>query len=75
MAKQQIMLYYPVELLSEPIIYTMSQEFNLITNIRQANITDEVGWMILELVGGDEDIADGIAWATSKGMRVDLVDG
>lgn len=75
MAKRQVMLNYPKELLSEPIIYTISQQFNLATNIRRAEVTEERGWIILELEGRDEDIEAGITWVISKGMRVELISG
>ena len=73
MAKRRLMLTFPEELLSEPIIYTISQQFNLVTNIRQADITEERGWIILEIDGKDEDIEAGITWAISKGVRVDTI--
>jgi len=73
MAKRRVMLTFPEELLSEPIIYTISQQFNLVTNIRQADITEERGWIILEIEGGAEDIESGITWAVSKGVRVDTI--
>ena len=73
MSKRRVMLNYPKELLSEPIIYTISQQFNLTTNILRADVTEERGRIILELEGGDEDIEAGITWVISKGMRVELV--
>ncbi len=73
MSKRRVMLNYPKELLSEPIIYTISQQFNLVANILQADVTEERGWIVLELAGRDEDIEAGITWVISKGMRVELV--
>ncbi len=73
MSKRRVMLNFPKELLSEPIIYTISQQFNLVTNIYQAEVTEERGWIMLELEGRDEDIEAGITWAISRGMRVDPV--
>ena len=73
MAKQQIMLNFPGELLSEPIIFAMSQEFKLVTNILRADITDEKGWLILELEGKPEDIEAGITWAISRGIQIDKI--
>ena len=71
MSKQRVMLNYPRELLSEPIIYTISQQFNLVANILRADVTEERGWIALELEGRDEDIEAGITWVISKGMRVE----
>ena len=73
MTKQKIMLNFPGELLSEPIIFNISQEFNLITNILRADIIDEKGWMLIELEGKAENIESGITWAISRGVRIDKI--
>jgi hypothetical protein len=73
MPKRQAMLSYTTETICEPIIYTISQQFNVVTNIRQADLTKDRGWIIVEFIGDDADIEAGIAWATSRGIRVDLV--
>jgi len=73
MAKRRIMLTLPGELHSEPIIYTLGLQFNLVITIRQADLTEDRGWIVLELGGEDKDIDAGITWAISKGMRVDTV--
>lgn len=67
------MLSYTLETITEPIIYTISQQFNLVTNIRQADLVEDRGWIIVEIDGAEKDIEDGIAWAISKGVRVDQV--
>jgi hypothetical protein len=67
------MLTYRPEVSSEPIIYTIGQQFNLITNIHRADATEDRGWIELELEGKDKDIEAGIAWLISKGVRVDIV--
>ncbi len=71
MVKQHVMFTFSEEALKEPIIYNLSQQFNLITNIRRADLSGDKGWVTLELQGKKEDIEQGIAWATSKGVRVD----
>lgn len=73
MAKRRVMLTFPEELLSEPVIFTISQQFNLVTNIYQAQMTEDQGWIMLELDGKEEDIEAGITWAISKGVRVDTI--
>jgi len=75
MSKRRVMLNYPRELLSEPIIYTISQQFNLIANILRADVTEERGCVMLELEGRDEDIEAGMTWAISKGMRIETISG
>lgn len=73
MAKRRVMLTYSPEISSEPIIYTIGQQFNLATNIHRADATENRGWIELELEGAEKDIEAGIAWAISKGVRVDPV--
>lgn len=73
MAKQRVMLTFPEELLREPIIHNLGQQFNLVTNILRADVTEDRGWVVLELDGKDEDIETGTAWVISKGVRVEPI--
>jgi len=73
MAKRRVMLTFPEELIKEPIIYNLGQQFKVVTNIRRADLTSDKGWMVLELEGKEEEIEEGITWVTSKGVRVDPI--
>ena len=75
MVKRRVMLNFPEELVREPIIYNLGQQFKVVTNIRQAEVSEDRGWIVLELEGEEEEIEQGIAWMTSKGVRVDPVAG
>ena len=71
MVKRRLTFTFPPELIREPIIYNLGHQFNIVTNINLADISEDIGWVVLELEGEEKDIEEGIAWATSKGMRVD----
>ena len=75
MTKRQVTFTFPQELIREPIIYTLSHQFKVVTNIRRADISENRGWVVLELEGEEKDLEQGIAWVTSKGVRVDPVIG
>ena len=75
MVKRQVMFTFPQEQLKEPIIFNLSHQFQIVTNIFRADITDDKGWMILELEGDSEEIELGIAWVTTKGVRVEPANG
>ena len=75
MAKRQVMFTFPQELIREPIIYNLGHQFKVVTNIRRADISEDKGWVVLELVGEEADIEQGMMWVTSKGVRVDPVVG
>lgn len=74
MAKRQVTFSFPEELLEEPVIYTIGQQFRVMTNIHQAEISESKGWVKLELEGEEGDIDDAIAWAISKGVWVDTLE-
>jgi len=75
MDKRQVMFTFPQELIREPIIYNLSHQFKVVTSIRRADVSENRGWVVLELGGEEAEIERGIAWMTSKGVRVDPVIG
>ncbi len=75
MAKRQIMFTFPKELIKEPIIYKLGKGFDIITNIRRADVSENKGWVVLELEGEENAIEKGIAWVVSQGVRVDPITG
>jgi ABC-type methionine transport system ATPase subunit len=75
MAKQRVKLTFPPELITQPVIYNMGRQFDVVTNIRRANVTREQGWVILELSGELPEIERAIAWAIDQGVRVDPIEG
>ncbi len=75
MAKRQVMFTFPRDLIKEPIIYNLGQQFGVITNVRRADVSENKGWVVLELEGKEGDIDQGLAWVTAKGVRVDPVVG
>jgi len=75
MAKRQVMFTFPRDLIKEPIIYHLSHKFEVVTNIRRADVSEDRGWVVLELEGEDKEIEAGIAWVKEKGVRVDPIVG
>ena len=75
MATRKVKLTFLQQLITLPIIYELGKEFNLVTNIRRADVTQEHGWVVLELEGDVEEIERGLDWVAAKGVRVDPVTG
>ena len=74
MVKRRLMFTFTEEQIKEPVIFTLGQQFNIVTNIRRADLSEDEGWVVLELEGEENDIEQGIAWVTSKGVRINSVD-
>ena len=75
MAIARVRLTFPETLIREPLIYNLGRDFNLITNIRQANVDEHVGWVSLELEGEQQASQDGLEWISNAGVKVDLASG
>ena len=71
MARRPVRFTFSPELIKEPLIYMLGREFEVVTNIRMADVDEYVGWVVLELEGEPEEIERSIAWAQAKGVRVD----
>ena len=75
MGKQRVKFTFPNDLVKEPIIYRLGQDFKVVTNIRRADVQESMGWVMLELDGDESEIERGLEWVSSTGVRVDLVSG
>ena len=75
MGKQRVKFTFPADLVTQPIIYQLGQQFQVVTNIRRADVRENMGWVVLELEGTDEEIERGVEWVSSMGVRVDPVSG
>ena len=75
MAKRRVRFTFPEQLITEPLIYNLGRKFEIVTNIRRANVQERVGWVVLELEGDDDEIDRGVEWMTAAGVRVDSVTG
>jgi hypothetical protein len=75
MAKQRVKFTFPQELITLPIIYELGKQFSIVTNVRRADVTDDRGWVVLEMDGPIEEIERSLEWVAAKGVRVDPVPG
>lgn len=75
MAKRRVMFTFPSELITQPVIYNLGHKYNIITNIRRADVTEDRGWVILELEGNDEAVETGLQWVRDLGVQVNTMEG
>jgi ABC-type methionine transport system ATPase subunit len=71
MKNVRVRITFPEALIRQPIIGRMVQEFNVMPNIRRANVEETVGWVICELGGEDEDVERALEWLHDLGVQVD----
>ncbi|MCQ9208398.1 MAG: NIL domain-containing protein [Omnitrophica bacterium] len=75
MAKKIVKLIFPQKLIKEPVTFRMAKKFDVIPNIRRANVTETVGELILDLEGKPEDIEKGIAYLRKSGIEIEPIVG
>ena len=75
MSKKRVKFTFPTDLITEPLIYQLGQKFEIVTNIRRADVREDMGWVVLELEGEESEITRGLDWITAAGLRVDPVGG
>jgi hypothetical protein len=73
MENRRVKFTFVQELIKEPIIWKLARQFEVITNIRRADVTDDRGWVILELEGDADEIERGLEWVEKQGVRIDPV--
>jgi ABC-type methionine transport system ATPase subunit len=70
----RVRLTFPPSLIQEPIIYRLVKDFDIVINIRRADVKAELGWVILEMDASEETLARGVAWLKSRGVQVDPIE-
>src|SRR6266481_6410809 len=72
--QRRLWLMYPPKLIREPLIWKLGHKFPVVTNIRQASVTDEIGIVCLELGGKRTDVNAAIKWLEKLGVSVEPVE-
>jgi ABC-type methionine transport system ATPase subunit len=70
----RLWLTYPTKLIKEPVLWQLARKFPVVTNVRQAGISDEIGILTLELGGKRSDIKAAIKWLEKQGVKVEPVE-
>jgi hypothetical protein len=68
-------LVFGRDLVTEPVIYQLGKQFEIVTNIRRADVTRDEGWVLLEMTGEPDELNRGIEYLESRGVRVDPAEG
>jgi ABC-type methionine transport system ATPase subunit len=75
MASARLFLSFPEDLVNKPILYEAVKRFDVMPNIRRANVESHSGWVILELSGEDANVEEAIAYFREVGVSVNRMEG
>lgn len=65
---------FPARLITQPVVWELAQKFKVVTNVRQASVTDEIGIVSLSLGGERDEIKRAIKWLEETGVKVEPVE-
>jgi L-aspartate semialdehyde sulfurtransferase ferredoxin len=74
MARMRVRLTFPTALIQEPIVYRLVKDFDIVINIRRAEVKADHGWIALELEGNEHALERGVKWLKDKGVQVDPIE-
>ncbi|HEB52626.1 MAG TPA: FeS-binding protein [bacterium] len=68
--KKNIHFEFSQDLVREPLLYQINRSFDVVVNIRGASVTDDGGFIALELEGTDDEIERVIEYLKGQGVRL-----
>lgn len=74
MATVRVYLTYSEDNVEDPLIYEMGHKFKVVTNVRIASISRDIGLVALQLEGEQSEIDRALAWVEEKGVKVEPIE-
>ena len=75
MPTRHLRLTFPENQVTEPVIYHLATDHNVVPNIRRANIENHFGWMVVEVTGTNQALADAERYLRSLGIEIASAEG
>jgi len=72
--KQRVYLTFSKETVREPLIWKMGREFDVITNIRTAEVKEDMGLVGLEVEGMQDVVEQALNWIEAQGVHVEPIE-
>ncbi|MGA2112188.1 MAG: NIL domain-containing protein [Anaerolineales bacterium] len=63
-------LDYPAAVVNRPVVNYLIRDFGLAVNILQAEVSSEVGWLLVEVRGPEENYARALEYMRGEGLKV-----
>lgn len=74
MSNMRFHIRFPEEKIKEPVIYQIGKEYQVVTNVRRADVRETTGWMDLESTGETAEIERAVEGLRKKGVVVDPIE-
>lgn len=68
--KKKIHFEFDQDLVREPLLYKINRSFDVVVNIRGASVSDQGGFIALELEGEDAEVERVLEYLRGQGVRL-----
>ena len=75
MSSLRLFVSFPEVLVDRPLVYEIIKKFDVVPNIRRANVEGHSGWLILEVNGEQSQIDGAITYFEGLGCTVNRMEG
>jgi len=75
MSNRKLRLTFPEAQVSEPVIYHVVKDFDVVPSIRRAAIENHFGWMIVDFSGEAAAIDAAVNYMEGLGVEVSAAEG
>ena len=58
---------------NEPLLYKVGHDYEVVTNIRRAQVSDDYGFVEVDIEGSLEEVQRAVAWLHTTGLQVSAV--
>ena len=70
MPKRNIHFEFSQDLVKQPLLYQLNRKFDVVVNIRGASVSEQRGFIALELEGADEEVQKVFDYIQQQGIEV-----
>lgn len=74
MTSVHLHLSFPEHLIDEPVLYRLVREFDIVPNIKRANVDATTAWAIVELAGDQASVDAARAWLADNGVEISEIE-
>ena len=71
---RKVWLTFPRDLVDRPLIWEIGQRFKVVTNIRQASVSRDIGLVGLELSGEEKEVQRAMDFFIENGVSVEPIE-
>jgi len=72
--KQRVYLTFSKKTVREPLIWKLGHEFEVTTNIRTAEVKEDMGLVGLEIEGEQNTVEQALLWLKAQGVHVEPIE-